>query len=65
MSLAVTSLTERREIVFDVVAGVAAEFAMMDLKLSKAPAVLTPPAIPLQYLFAELAVIFWSQPKSG
>jgi hypothetical protein len=65
MSLAVTSLAERREVVFDVAAGVAAEFAMMDLQLSKAAAVLTPPVIPLHHPFTQLAVIFWSQPKAG
>ena len=64
MDLRVTCGTERDEVLFGIVSGLASVSFVMDLKVQPRAASLASPAIPLQDLSTELLVRFGIQPQT-
>jgi len=60
-----TDRAQRDQVVLGIVPGSAAELFMMDLKISKAPAGLTSPSIPVQDRPTELLVRSGRKPQAG
>ena len=60
-----TDRAQRDQVVLGIVPGSAAEFLMVNLKISKAAASLTSPSVPVQHCPTELLVGFGRKPQTG